>query len=101
MFLVYKLKLLVAGRVDSVMLQVPRALAVSVLALAVDIAILEFCLRIVGMAAIPASVVGYLAGGVLQYVLCSVWVFSASMKNDARSRQRSSPPLAWRLPGTS
>ena len=30
-----------------------------------------------------AAVFGYLAGGVLQYVLCSLWVFSTSLKNDA------------------
>jgi putative flippase GtrA len=82
MFVVRKLRQLVAGPVESIFLQVPRALAVSVLALAIDIAILELCLRLVGMPAIPATVIGYLAGGVLQYFLCSLWVFSTSLKND-------------------
>jgi len=78
-----KLTHLVAGPVESVFLQVPRALAVSVLALAVDFTILEFCVRIFGMPALSASAVGYLAGCVLQYVLCSYWVFSSTVKNDA------------------
>jgi putative flippase GtrA len=78
-----KLKQLVAGPVESIFLQVPRALAVSVLALAVDFGILELCVRVFDMPAIPSAIIGYLAGGVLQYVLCSWWVFSTSVKNDA------------------
>ena len=35
------------------------------------------------MPALAAALIGYLAGGVLQYVLCSWWVFSTSLKNDA------------------
>ena len=83
MSFVYKLKQIVADPVESVALQVPRALAVSVLALAVDFAILELCVRLFAMPAIPAAVIGYLVGGVVQYVLCSLWVFSTSLKNDA------------------
>lgn len=63
--------------VESVFLQVPRALAVSVLAALLDCGILAL-LRLTGMPAVPAAIVGYLAGGVLQYVLCSVWVFSSA-----------------------
>jgi putative flippase GtrA len=73
----------VADPVESLALQVPRALIASVLALLVDFCVLELCLRVAGMSPIAAAVVGYLAGGVLQYVLCSVWVFSTSLKSDA------------------
>lgn len=79
---VLRIKKIVADPVESVFLQVPRALAASVLALAVDFLLLEFCVRVLGMAAVPAAIIGYLAGGVLQYVLCSVWVFSTSVKSD-------------------
>lgn len=82
MFIVLKLKQWVTEPVESMALQVPRALAVSVLALGVDFAIYALCL-LAGMPALLAALVGYLAGGVLQYVLCSVWVFSTSLKNDA------------------
>lgn len=78
-----KLRQLVTDPVESVFLQVPRALVASVLALIVDFAILEFCVRVLSMPAIPAAIIGYLVGGVLQYVLCSLWVFSTSLKSDA------------------
>jgi putative flippase GtrA len=80
---VKKLQQWVADPVESIFLQVPRALAASVLALIVDFAILVLCVRIIGMPAVPSALIGYLVGGVLQYVLCSVWVFSTSLKNDA------------------
>ena len=82
MFIAYKLKQWIADPVESVFLQVPRALAASILALVVDFAILEFCVRVVGMPAVLGAILGYLAGGVLQYVLCSLWVFSRR-KGDA------------------
>jgi putative flippase GtrA len=80
-FVLRKFKALVADPVESVFLQVPRALAVSVLALAVDFGVYALGLQI-GLPALLAAVIGYLAGGVLQYVLCSLWVFSTSLKND-------------------
>ncbi len=82
MFIVLRLKRWVAEPVESMALQVPRALAVSVLALGVDFGIYALCL-VIGMPALLAALVGYLAGGVLQYVLCSLWVFSTSLKSDA------------------
>ncbi|MSQ97186.1 MAG: GtrA family protein [Gemmataceae bacterium] len=82
MFIVLKLKQWVTEPVESMALQAPRALAVSVLALAADFGIYALCL-LVGMPALLAALIGYLAGGVLQYVLCSLWVFSTSLKNDA------------------
>ena len=81
MFVLRKLKALVADPVENIFLQVPRALAVSVLALAVDFGVYALGLQI-GLPALLAAIIGYLVGGVLQYVLCSVWVFSTSLKND-------------------
>lgn len=80
--MVHKLKQWVTDPVESVFLQVPRALLVSVVALALDFAIYAACLY-VGMPALVAALIGYLAGGVVQYVLCSLWVFSTALKNDA------------------
>jgi len=80
--MVRKLKQWITHPVDSIFLQVPRALAVSVLALGVDFALYAAFIYI-GMPALLAALIGYLAGGVLQYVLCSWWVFSTSLKNDA------------------
>jgi len=73
----------VAAPVESTLLQVPRALVVSVFALLVDVGIYEGLIRGLGFHAVPAAVVGYLAGGVLQYVLCTLWVFPASPGNHA------------------
>lgn len=67
--------------VESVVLQVPRALAASVASAVVDFAILAFLKEIIGWGPQPAAVAGYLAGGVLQYILCSVWVFPNSPKS--------------------
>ncbi len=74
---------LAAAPVETTLLQVPRALVVSVLALLVDVGIYEVLLCQFGLHAVPAAVIGYLAGGVVQYVLCSWWVFSASPGNHA------------------
>jgi putative flippase GtrA len=78
---VHKLKRWVTDPVESIFLQVPRALAVSVLALVVDFLVLEVCVRLLDTAAVPAAIVGYLVGGVVQYVLCSLWVFSTSQQS--------------------
>ena len=83
MFVAAKLRRWIADPVESIFLQVPRALAASVLALIVDFAILEFCVRSVGLPAVLSAILGYLAGGVLQYLLCSLWVFSTALKSDA------------------
>ena len=76
-------KKLIADPVENVFLQVPRALFASILALFVDFLILELCVRVFGIPAIPSAIFGYLAGGIVQYVLCSLWVFSTSLKSDA------------------
>jgi putative flippase GtrA len=80
---VQKLKRLLADPVESIFLQVPRALAASVVALVLDFAVLELCVRVIGMPAVPSAIIGYLVGGVVQYVLCSLWVFSTALKSDA------------------
>jgi putative flippase GtrA len=77
------MKQLVTAPVESVFLQVPRALAASVLALVVDFAVLELCVHVLALPAVPSAIFGYLVGGVLQYVLCSWWVFSTSVRTDA------------------
>ena len=77
-----KLKQWIAGPVESVFLQVPRALAASLVALALDFAVLVVCVRVFAMPGVPAAILGYLAGGIVQYVLCSWWVFSTSLKSD-------------------
>jgi putative flippase GtrA len=63
------------------MVQVPRALVASVLAAALDFGLLAGLVEILRVPPTAAAVVSYLAGGVLQYWLCSVWVFPASPGN--------------------
>jgi putative flippase GtrA len=79
--LILQLKKYLADPVESLHLQVPRALAVSVLAAIVDCALLFFLVEITGWNRIPGAVFGYLAGGVVQYVLCSLWVFPGAPQN--------------------
>ncbi len=69
--------------VECILLQVPRALAVSALAAILDCGVLAFLVEAGGWSPQAASVVGYLVGGLLQYILCSVWVFSNSPGNKA------------------
>ena len=69
--------------VESTLAQVPRALAVSVLALALDCGLLVLLVEGLGLPAVPAAVLSYLVGGVVQYVLCSVWVFAATPGSNA------------------
>lgn len=78
-----QLKKWFADPVESVFAQVPRALAASALAAVIDLGFLVFLVEWFGWHPVPASVVGYLAGGVLQYVLCSLWVFPNAPRNAA------------------
>jgi putative flippase GtrA len=64
-----------AEPVQSWFVQVPRALLASLLAAAVDIGVLFFLVEIAGSHPLSAAIVGYLAGGVLQYLLCYLWIF--------------------------
>jgi putative flippase GtrA len=70
-----------AEPVDNTLLQVPRALMVSALAAALDFGILIVLVEGVGWNPLGAACVSYLLGGVLQYVLCAVWVFPAAPEN--------------------
>lgn len=72
-----------ADPVESVFAQVPRALAASALAALLDLGFLVFLVETFSWHPAPASVVGYLAGGVVQYMLCSIWVFPNAPKNAA------------------
>jgi putative flippase GtrA len=81
--LAQQLKKWFADPVESVFAQVPRALVASGLAAVIDLALLVLLVESFGWHPAPASVLAYLAGGVLQYVLCSLWVFPNAPKNAA------------------
>lgn len=68
---------------ESTLVQVPRALVVSVLAALVDVLGLFLLVEAFAWQPAAAAVVSYLAGGVLQYVLCSWWVFPNAPGNVA------------------
>jgi putative flippase GtrA len=78
-----QMKRWLADPVESVLLQVPRALAASVLAAIIDCSLLFFLVDVASWDRIPAAIFGYLAGGVVQYVLCSYWVFPGAPQNAA------------------
>ncbi len=80
---VRQLRQWVTAPVESTLLQVPRALVVSVLALVLNVGLYELFIRQLAVPVVPAAIVGYLAGGIVQYVLCSLWVFPASPSNIA------------------
>ncbi len=71
------------GPARSVFGQVPRALVASAFAAAIDFAMLIFLVESCGWHPVPAAVVGYLMGGVLQYILCVMWVFQSGPGNVA------------------
>jgi putative flippase GtrA len=71
------------GPVEHTLLQVPRALVASVLAAALDVGFLVLLVETAGWHPLPAATVSYLLGGVLQYVLCAVWVFPAAPQSAA------------------
>jgi len=60
----------------STMLQVPRALVVSAIAAGIDVLIYFLLVQLAGWHPLVAATLSYLVGGVAQYVLCSLWVFS-------------------------
>src|SRR5262249_29704881 len=64
-------------------LQIPRALIASGLAAVLDFGLLVCLVELLGWGPVPAAVVSYLAGGVLQYFLCAVWVFPSAPPNAA------------------
>jgi putative flippase GtrA len=83
MRLVRRLRQWVTTPVESTLLQVPRALIVSVLALIVDAGLYALLIEQLGLPAVTANAISYLAGGVVQYVLCTLWVFPDAPGNHA------------------
>lgn len=69
------------GPVENILLQIPRALAASLLAAVLDFGVLTILVEVAGWWPPAAAVVGYLVGGLLQYVLCLLWVFPGSPGN--------------------
>lgn len=72
---------LFAESTEKLVVQVPRALIASGLAAGLDFGSLILLVERFGWSAQAAAVAGYLVGGVLQYVLCSLWVFPAAPQN--------------------
>ncbi len=72
---------LLGSKTDSIALQVPRALVVSAMAAALDAGLLVLLVSVFSIPATIAAIFCYLVGGVLQYALCSIWVFPHSPKN--------------------
>ena len=83
MELVRRLRRWGTAPVESTLAQVPRALMVSVLALVVDAGLYALLIEQLGAPAVAANAVSYLAGGVVQYVLCTMWVFPNAPSNHA------------------
>ena len=59
----------------STVLQVPRALVVSIIAAGLDVLLYVLLVKLATRPAVTAATLSYLLGGVVQYVLCSWWVF--------------------------
>lgn len=64
--------------------QASRALIVSCFAAGIDVAGLYLLHQQAGMPVIFSATISYLVGGILQYVLCSVWVFPVAPSNAVR-----------------
>jgi putative flippase GtrA len=77
----HELKRRLVAPVEGVLLQLPRALVVSVLAAGLDFGLLVLLVETADCPPALAAVFSYLAGGVLQYVLCARWVFPAAPSN--------------------
>ena len=71
----------VVAPVEHVAMQLPRALVVSVLAAALDFGLLVLLVECGHWPKLAAATVSYLLGGVVQYILCSCWVFSINPGN--------------------
>jgi putative flippase GtrA len=69
--------------VNRTVLQVPRALAASGLAAALDVGLLVLLVESAGWHPLAAATLSYLLGGVLQYVLCAAWVFPTAPQSAA------------------
>jgi putative flippase GtrA len=78
MLIAHQLKKWFADPSESTAVQAPRALIASLLALCLDFGMLILLVEDLGLHPVPAAVLAYLAGSVLQYILCSLWVFPTS-----------------------
>ncbi len=76
-----RLATLVLAPTQATLLQLPRALLVSALALALDVVVLILLKERCGLPPVAAATISYLLGGVVQYVLCSWWVFPTQPDN--------------------
>jgi putative flippase GtrA len=72
---VAKMKAWLVQPVDRMVVQVPRALVASILSALLDCLYMVFLVEVCRWHPVPAAILSYLVGGLLQYVLCSVWVF--------------------------
>lgn len=68
---------------ERTVLQLPRALVASCLAAAVDFWLLVVMVEIAGWSPVWAAVLTYCVGGMVQYILCAVWVFPYAPRNAA------------------
>lgn len=66
---------------ERTIIQIPRAVLASLPAGAVDFGALVAMVQFLGWNAVFAAVVSYVLGGVVQYVLCAVWVFPTAPRN--------------------
>jgi putative flippase GtrA len=65
-------------RTEHVVVQLPRALIVAVIAAGCDFLLLIAAVELLNWHPLVGATVSYLAGGVVQYLLCCLWVFPAS-----------------------
>jgi putative flippase GtrA len=69
---------MIVAPTESTGLQLPRALVASAAAAGIDFGILIVLVQSFHWAPPTAAVLSYCVGGVLQYILCAVWVFPAA-----------------------
>ena len=62
-------------------LQLPRALLVSILAAAINMGVIILLTHHAHWHAVTAGIVSYFLGGIVQYTLCTLWVFPNSPDN--------------------
>ncbi len=68
-------------RSEDTTLQVPRALAASVLTTTLDFWVLVGLVELLGWNPLAAAALSYLLGGVLMYVLSAVWIFPGAPRS--------------------
>lgn len=78
---IHKLSAALWRPTHSTVLQVPRALLVSAIAAGLDCLVLWLLVGLGHWPRVTAATVSYLLGGVVQYLLCSCWVFPTAPRN--------------------